>query len=374
MGPTRTNRRFQQSRWNIATSAWIEPLETRVLLSGTGLDQNGLFVVPGGEGERVDVAIDFVFREAAFRSDVGIFRVDTSQGDLGGLGPTASGYAQAALTDESHQLLFQRFAGVGSHVTYSAHGGDRLGLYLIQNSDVQSWLSRNPNNLVYQSPLAFFSATSANSDHFDHMRSQDLGSGVFEFQWEDLTYGGDRDFNDFVVRFTILPQDAAPEVALLSDATVTEGTAFNLSVTASDADSSASELRFSLANGSPAGLSLNPSTGLVSWTPTESQGPGTYPVTVRVTDEGGRFDDVTFSIIVTEFNQAPTLTIPTTLNGKVSDNIQFTATATDSDQPLNELIYSLVDPPTGATIDPSTGAFRWTPGIEFAGTVQRIIV
>lgn len=41
--------------------------------------------------------------------------------------------------------------------------------------------------------------------------------------------------------------------------------------------------------------------------------------------------------------------------------LTFTATATDPDSPAQTLTFSLVDAPAGATIDPVTGEFAWTP-------------
>jgi hypothetical protein len=41
--------------------------------------------------------------------------------------------------------------------------------------------------------------------------------------------------------------------------------------------------------------------------------------------------------------------------------LSFTATATDPDIPANALSYSLVGAPVGASIDPGSGAFSWTP-------------
>lgn len=38
--------------------------------------------------------------------------------------------------------------------------------------------------------------------------------------------------------------------------------------------------------GAPAGASIHPTTGVFTWVPTEAQGPGAYPLTVRVTDNG----------------------------------------------------------------------------------------
>src|SRR5205814_4611013 len=53
-------------------------------------------------------------------------------------------------------------------------------------------------------------------------------------------------------------------------------------------------------------------TGLLTWTPTEAQGPSTNLITVRVTDNGtpALNDTKSFTVVVTELNSAPTLTVP----------------------------------------------------------------
>jgi len=43
-------------------------------------------------------------------------------------------------------------------------------------------------------------------------------------------------------------------------------------------------LTYTLDAGFPSGASINATNGVFTWTPTEAQGPGSYPVTVRVSD------------------------------------------------------------------------------------------
>src|SRR5690606_27787684 len=55
--------------------------------------------------------------------------------------------------------------------------------------------------------------------------------------------------------------------------------------------------------------------------------------------------------------------------------LSFTVTATDVDGPADTLTYSLVDGPEGASIDPLTGEFTFTPTEQqgpglFTATVQ----
>ena len=89
-----------------------------------------------------------------------------------------------------------------------------------------------------------------------------------------------------------------------------------------------------------------------------------YSVTVRVTDDGTpSLDDFeTFDITVGEVNQAPELAAIGNKSVDEGSLLTFTASATDLDLPANNLSFSLdAGAPLGATIDPSTGEFRWTP-------------
>src|SRR2546426_12358026 len=65
-------------------------------------------------------------------------------------------------------------------------------------------------------------------------------------------------------------------------------------------------LTFSLVS-APTGVNLDPSTGVLTWTPTEAQGPSTNLITVKVTDNGvpQSSDIKSFTVVVTEANSAP---------------------------------------------------------------------
>jgi len=59
--------------------------------------------------------------------------------------------------------------------------------------------------------------------------------------------------------------------------------AYSFTASATDGDVPTQTLTFSLVGG-PAGASIDGSTGVFSWTPSEAQGPGTFPFSVRVSD------------------------------------------------------------------------------------------
>src|SRR6185295_14310908 len=129
----------------------------------------------------------------------------------------------------------------------------------------------------------------------------------------------------------------APALTLPATQTVAEQTALSVNATATDSDQPTNTLTFALVSG-PTGLTVS-SAGAIAWTPTSAQGPGVYPVQVRVTDSGTPALSVTntFTLTVNEVNVAPTLTVPPsqTINELVA--FSANATATDSDLPAQTL-------------------------------------
>jgi len=143
-------------------------------------------------------------------------------------------------------------------------------------------------------------------------------------------------------------------------ATIPELSPYTFTATATDVESPPEVLTFSLV-GAPAGASIDPSTGVFTWTPSESEGPGGYPFTVRVSD-GQWSDQAAITLTVTELNQPPALGgVPDTVTVPESALYTFTATSTDADLPPQPMTFTLVGAPAGASIIASTGVFAWTP-------------
>ena len=156
--------------------------------------------------------------------------------------------------------------------------------------------------------------------------------------------------------------------------TVAELATLAFTATATDPDAG-NALTFSLDAGAPAGATIGGASGAFSWTPTEAQGPGSFPITVRVTDNGSPalsdFEAITVS--VTEVNVAPVVTNPGNKTTNELVALNFTVTATDADVPANTIAWSLdAGAPAGATINAGTGAFSWTPAeIQGPGSLPR---
>jgi hypothetical protein len=205
------------------------------------------------------------------------------------------------------------------------------------------------------------------------------GSGVLSFSHsfagsagDDLsattTYCPDEDCptyletSEFSATEEIVVGNEAPLLDPIADPTVDEGTQVSFTAVATDPDTS-DTLTFSL-TGAPAGASINPDTGVFTWTPTEAQGPGSYNFGVVVTDDGtpaNLSDTQPVTITVNEVNQAPVLDPIGNKTVDELDTLTFKATASDDDLPANTLTYSMTGAPTGASIDLTTGEFTWTP-------------
>jgi FlaG/FlaF family flagellin (archaellin) len=155
-----------------------------------------------------------------------------------------------------------------------------------------------------------------------------------------------------------------PVLALLGDKNVDELNIISFTAIATDPNFPTQTLTYSLDASAPSGASITPQGDFI-WTPTEAQGPGTYSITIRVTDNGSPplNDFETITVIVREYNEAPTLeTIPDQIITKYT-KLAFTAVGSDVDIPVNTLTYSLIGAPNGATIDPNSGEFTWIPEI-----------
>jgi methyl coenzyme M reductase subunit C len=162
-----------------------------------------------------------------------------------------------------------------------------------------------------------------------------------------------------VISVTVTEVNQPPVLAPIGPKSINELSTLSFTATASDPDIPAQSLIFSLGSGAPSGASIT-SGGAFSWTPTEAQGPGVYTVRVIVSDGIAQdYEDIT--VTVNEVNQPPVLNPIGPKTIAVGSLLQFTVSASDPDLPVQTLTFSASNLPTGATFNPTTHVFSWTP-------------
>jgi 3-phytase/alkaline phosphatase D len=197
--------------WNSSSGSVFQDLVVKVQAT-TDTSPLGTNLQGQAQGEVIDlrnvsgaVRADFtVNREAAFNNYVGFYRVTNPSGgiDTNGDGnadilPGQAGYIQAAVQNRIAGIdLTVNNQGTASF-TGTLQGGSIFAPFIIVNGRPDALLDTNTSN----DPAVYFSYLGANSDRFDHVRL--LGDNVFGF--EDLPNGGDRDFNDVIVKVNLTP-------------------------------------------------------------------------------------------------------------------------------------------------------------------------
>ncbi|MGB0561914.1 MAG: DUF4114 domain-containing protein [Spirulinaceae cyanobacterium] len=129
-----------------------------------------------------------LYREASFNNVVGLYKIDDASGTVGGVAPGDASYAQTAI--ESRVTGLSLAVGNQQSTTVSGVSLD-AGLYapfIVVDSTIEDFLSGGGT--------AYFTYTEANADGQDHLLL--LGNNLFGF--EDLSGGGDFDYNDMIIQ------------------------------------------------------------------------------------------------------------------------------------------------------------------------------
>ena len=172
-----------------------------------------------------------------------------------------------------------------------------------------------------------------------------------------------------------VPAAVTPLISGSPDTTVVAGTKYSFQPGASDSDGDA--LTFSVKN-LPAWATFDPSSGLVSGTPSASD-VGSYPsITITVADGNAMAQLAPFNVQVT----APTVVTPTnsppTITGVAATSVQagahyaFQPSAADPDK--NPLVFSVSGLPSWASFSTSTGLLSGTPSSANVGAFANIVV
>lgn len=181
--------------------------------------------------------------------------------------------------------------------------------------------------------------------------------------------------DSMTVRIMVGQGNRAPKFALIGDKDATVGQLLKFSVTATDPDPWDS-LSFEAGN-LPDGASFvsDSQEGVFTWVPTAGQDATHFrDILFRVTDDGTppKNDWQFISICVGNCNGAPRLRPIGNKAVLEGETLEFIVIGTDADGNVT-LAYSAENLPPGASFDPATQMFSWTPDYNQSGTYQDIV-
>lgn len=148
----------------------------------------------------------------------------------------------------------------------------------------------------------------------------------------------------------------APQITSTAVTTAAVGVAYAYDVNATDPNPG-DVLTYSLTQ-APAGMAINATSGLITWTPTAAQA-GNQSVTVRVADAQGAAATQTFTINTAPPSGSPVITSTPVTTATVGVAYSYDVNATDPNG--DTITYSLTQAPAGMTINAASGLVAWTP-------------
>jgi hypothetical protein len=167
-----------------------------------------------------------------------------------------------------------------------------------------------------------------------------------------------------------------PVLPAIAPLTVNELTVLTVTNAATEPNIHSSTTGYGLIN-PPAGAIISPS-GVITWTPTQTQSPSTNTITTVVTNTNP-YDATspqlaatnTFTVIVKEVNMPPILPdVPLQTIDELAP-LTVTNTATEPNIHATTTGYALLSPPLGVGID-SSGVITWTPTRAQSATTNTI--
>jgi len=175
---------------------------------------------------------------------------------------------------------------------------------------------------------------------------------------------------NFAARVVTQPNTPPVWSATALNRRVSEGSTLSFQLRATDADLPPQPLSYRLVSG-PVGLTVG-TNGVLTWRPTEAQGPGTHPVRVEVSD-GVTSVAQEFTIVVQERNTLPAFTAVGTRRVTEGQLLSFQLRATDADLPPQPLSHRLVNGPVGLTVG-TNGVLTWRPTFDQGPSTNRVRV
>jgi hypothetical protein len=177
--------------------------------------------------------------------------------------------------------------------------------------------------------------------------------------------------------FTVIVNEvnSAPQFPAIADQVIETGHAWAFGTGATDSDLPANRLTYTLLSG-PSGLSLDPDSGVLFWTPLDTQSPSTNLINVMVTDDGVPSLSATqsFTVYVVNSDQKPQLAGIADRTMDELTTLVITNQLSTGGLPLGTVVFDLVSAPPGVVLDVGTGLLTWTPSEAQGPGVYQITV
>ena len=260
--------------------------------------------------------------------------VTTSQAiQIGVIGGTLPGQASPVLTS-----IGPKTVAVDANLAFTVTATDPNG------DPITYSVSNLPTGATFNTTTGAFSWTPTGSQ----------GPGVYKVTFS--ASDGNTTTSEEVPITVTGGTNTAPVITPIPNKTIAVGNQLTFTVTATD---DASQTLTYTATNHPPGATFDAGTHVFTWTPTSAQGPGVYTVNFQVSD-GGLMSTATAQITVTGgTNQSPVFTEVPDQSVEAGQTLTFTVAATDPNG--TPLTYSATNLPPGATFDPETRVFTYTP-------------
>ncbi|MCQ5374204.1 MAG: putative Ig domain-containing protein, partial [Candidatus Methanomethylicia archaeon] len=223
----------------------------------------------------------------------------------------------------------------GSNATYTitvyrGSGGGSSGSFTADLS-ITTALPTGASATFSPNPVSFAPGDNNKTANLTITTSSSTPTGSYQFTVKAKTSASDYATGNGTLKIQEVNRPPVLTIPSLPSS-IDEMVEWTFDADAFDPDVPPQTLTFSLV-GAPEGASIDPSTGVFTWTPSEAQGPGTYTFNVTVSD-GSLTDEKEITVTVNEVNRNPTLTLPS-LPSSINEMEEwtFTATATDPDIP-----------------------------------------
>ena len=192
---------------------------------------------------------------------------------------------------------------------------------------------------------------------------EDSECGEFEITIQAIEIDNPTNKDEYT--FTLLAEtiNDAPEFKQTCGLTATEDEEYTCTLEATDEEND--DLEFSYVSKPTESTFVDP---LFSWTPETASQPQEISFQVTETDPPYLNDIYSFTLVVSEKNDPPTIT--TTQIPAATEDVLFNFPLDASDEEQDPITFDLIGPPTGMTIDETEGDISWTPDDTQSHTVS----